>query len=71
VLERLHYILGGCVGEGTHDSDSIFIIIFSTRGNPLVAQNLQKKITKFVWQWTVDLLWPVRHKQNHHAAKPN
>jgi len=21
VLERLHFILGGCVGEGTQDSD--------------------------------------------------
>jgi len=23
VLERLHFVLGGCVGEGTHDSDRI------------------------------------------------
>jgi len=23
MLERLHFILGGCVGEGTQDSDRI------------------------------------------------
>ena len=36
---------------------TIIIIIFFTRGKPLVAQKLQKKTTKLVWKWT--LLWPV------------
>ena len=30
MLERLHFVLGGCVGEGTQDSDRIYIIIIIT-----------------------------------------
>ena len=33
MLERLHFVLGACVGEGTHDSDCI--VALEKHGEPL------------------------------------
>ena len=79
------YKFGFCHWRPCSDSSHVtapsilsFYYYFLTRGKPLVAQKLEKKIAKFVWKWT--LLWPKdtsifalagRHQRNHHAAKPN
>jgi len=52
MLERLHFVLGGCVGEGTQNSDRIVALYYYynyylTVTNPWRFKNYQKKCKLF------------------------